>query len=65
MNKEITLLDEFLTTLKELVEDINSSIGNWKTFDILDETIEEYEKEDAILKDLAGSLAKVYREFNQ
>ena len=65
MNKEITLLDEFLTTLKELVEDINSSIGNWKTFDILDETIEEYEKEDAILKDLAGSLAKVYGEFNQ
>lgn len=65
MNKEITLLDEFLTTLKELVEDINSSIGNWKTFDILDETIEEYEKEDAVLKDLAGSLAKVYGEFNQ
>lgn len=65
MNKEITLLDEFLTTLKELVEDINSSIGNWKTFDILDETIEEYKKEDAILKDLTGSLAKVYGEFNQ
>lgn len=65
--QESTFLGDKLDTLKEFIDEINDSIGNWRDLDdkIDEKTIEEYKKEDAVLKDLAGSLLNVYNQFKR
>ena len=65
--QELTFLGDKLDTLKEFIDEINDSIGNWRDLDdkIDEKTIEEYKKEDAVLKDLAGSLLNVYNQFKR
>ena len=64
--EEETFIEGKLRELKELIDDINFSIGCWKNFDDNEpEYIEQCKKEDAILKDLVGSLLNVYTEFKK
>ena len=60
-------LTDVLNDLDVFIGDIDSSIGCWKEFDELmsSENIATYKKEDAILKDLVGSLQNVCNQFRQ
>lgn len=60
-------LTDVLNDLDVFIGDIDSSIGNWKELDepISSENIATYKKEDAILKDLVGSLQNVCNQFRQ
>lgn len=60
-------LTDVLNDLDVFIGDIDSSIGNWKELDepISSEDIVTYKKEDAILKDLVGSLQNVCNQFRQ
>lgn len=60
-------LTDVLNDLDVFIGDIDSSIGNWKELDepISSEDMATYKKEDAILKDLVGSLQNVCNQFRQ